>query len=850
MKNLVGVCVVGWLGQTVAVAAPPKDAAVDPKGIQFFEKNIRPVLVDHCYKCHSAKATKIKAGLVLDTEQGFLEGGDSGPALVPHQPNKSLLMEAIRHEGGLEMPPTGKLPDKLIADFEKWIKMGAPYPAATESKKVQAAAKQIDWKEARQFWSFQPIKSPAVPAVKDNRWARDDIDRFVLARIEKEGLHPVADADRRTLIRRLYFDLIGLPPTPDEVDAFVNDKSANAVEKLVDRLLASPHFGEVWGRHWLDVTRYAESNGNVDNTLFPHAWRFRDYVIAAFNSDKPFDQFITEQIAGDLLPAETTRRRNELLTATGFLALTSKPRPQNNPDYALDLVADQIEVTTTAFMALTVACARCHDHRFDPIPTAEYYQMAAIFESTEMLHGDAGRRPANGKKGPGKVELHKLASVVTAASTDDGQRTESVTRLQKELADARAQLASLTEAGKPATLDKKELKKIRKQKGEEAAREAARQARQSQPDPDRIAALQEQSKKLEVQLAALETPAAEPEGECMGVQDRGEPVNGKIRIRGESQKPGDAVPRGFVTVGYVGQPPQIEVGHSGRLELAQWVASRDNPLTSRVIVNRIWRHLFGNGIVRTVDNFGALGEPPSHPELLDYLAGQFVDDGWSVKRMIRRIVLTRAYQLGSSHDAANFEKDPENILHWRHDVRRLDAESIRDALLVVGGNLDSRPAVASPVAQRGNEEVRNKMIRDFSEFEFAHRSVYLPLVRNAEPEMLTVFDLPDTELVVGDRSVTTVPAQSLFLMNSEFVVEQARGLAGRVMGSEGLSDGQRVDFAYRIALNRSPTPDEQSRAIQFVSQTASPGGKDPSPKQAWEAWCQALLASAEFRYVE
>ena len=850
MKQRIAVWVV-VLGSTVAVAAP-KDAAVDPKGIQFFEKSIRPVLVDQCYKCHSAKSAKVKGGFLLDTEQGLLAGGDSGPAVIPNQPAKSVLMEALRHEGGLEMPPDKKLPEKVIADFEKWIRMGAPYPTEASDKVARQVKKEIDWKEARDFWSFQPVKSPAVPAVKGKKWARDDVDRFVLARLEKEGLKPVADADRRTLIRRLSFDLLGLPPAPEEVDAFNNDKSANAVEKLVDRLLASPQFGETWGRHWLDVARYAESNGNVDNTLFPHAWRYRDYVIAAFNSDKPFNQFISEQVAGDLLTADKPERRNEYLIATGFLALASKPRPQNNPDYALDLVADQIEVTTTAFMALTVACARCHDHRFDPIPTAEYYQMAAIFESTAMLHGDGGRKQNNNKKAQGEVELHKLVGASSGAANEEEPNDETVVRVQKELDEARTELASLTDASKAGAIDRKELKKIQKQQGKEAAQAAARKARTSQENAARVAELKEQTKKLEEQLTGLAKKASEPDGECMGVRDRGKSVAGKIRIRGESQKPGDAVPRGFVTVGSIGQPPQIEIGHSGRLEMARWIASRDNPLTSRVIVNRIWRHLFGNGIVRTVDNFGALGETPSHPELLDYLAGKFIDDGWSVKKMIRQIVLSHTYQLSSQHDATSNDKDPENILLWRHDARRLDAEAVRDALLAVGGHLDASPAVGSPVTKHGNNEVRNGTDRVFSQFEFKHRSVYLPMVRNAEPEILTTFDLPDTELVVGDRSVTTVPAQSLFLMNSRFVVEQAQGLAERVLASDGLSDSQRMDIAYRIALNRGPTAEEQARALRFVSESVSAesGKKAASPNQVWKELCQALLASAEFRYVE
>jgi hypothetical protein len=371
---------------------------LDRQEVEFFEKKIRPILVAQCYKCHASDSKEVKGGLLLDSAAGLLAGGESGPGIISGDPKKSLLIQALRHDG-LEMPPGKKLPAETIADFERWVSRGAVDPRIA-AKSNLPAKKEIDWAETRKFWSFQPITRPAVPTVKEQAWPRGDLDRFVLVKLEAQQLRPVADADRQTLLRRLTFDLTGLPPTPAEMDAFVADKDSNAVEKVVDRLLASPQFGEHWGRHWLDVARYAESNGNVDNYLFPHAWRYRDYVIAALNADKPLDRFIAEQVAGDLLPAADAVERNELLTATGFLALTSKPRPQNNPDYALDLVAEQIEVTTTAFMGLTVACARCHDHKFDPIPQREYYSLAAIFESTRMLHGDGGNKNNGGGHGP------------------------------------------------------------------------------------------------------------------------------------------------------------------------------------------------------------------------------------------------------------------------------------------------------------------------------------------------------------------------------------------------------------------------------------------------------------------
>jgi hypothetical protein len=816
-------------------------AADNPKNLELFEKKIRPVLVEHCYKCHSESAEKLKGGLLLDSWDGLATGGESGPAVVPGDLKKSLLLDALRHDG-LEMPPDKKLPDTVIADFEKWVRLGAPYPEDRKPTKTAKTDKaEIDWTTARDFWSFQPIRHPAPPAVKDQAWPRTDLDRFILARLEADGLRPVGNADRTTLIRRLYFDLIGLPPTPEELDRALADKSPQSIEHLVDELLESPHFGEHWGRHWLDVARYAESNGNVDNNLFPHAWRYRDYVIASFNADKPFDRFITEQIAGDLMATDSPAERNAQLTATGLLALTSKPRPQNNPDYAMDLVSDQIEVATVAFMGLTVACARCHDHKFDPIPQREFYAMAAIFESSEMLFGPMVNQNKNARV---NSSLHQLLTVARP-SADAAATQAKAGKLKEELATAQAAVDEFTASARRELLEslKSSDRQVKKQKKQAA--KAKLEEMLSAKQKARLKELRETVSQLEQELADL--GAGHTGGEAMGVADRAKPVEGRIRIRGEAQKLGDPVPRGFVTVATLGTPPEMSAKHSGRLELAQWIASRDNPLTARVAVNRVWRHLFGRGIVSTVDNFGALGETPTHPELLDHLATQFVEDGWSVKRMIRSIVLSRTYQLASAYDAKCAEVDPGNTLCWRHDARRLDGESIRDAILLVSGALDRTLGEGSIVSADGPIEVRNGIDRKFSQHESSHRSVYLPVVRNAEPEFLTTFDMPDTELVVGDRSVTTVPAQSLFLLNSPWVVERARGFAERVLGGTHDPDAARIDRAWRTAFGRSATPAERERTLAYLNDVRK---NQESDQNAWLQVCQALIASAEFRYVQ
>jgi cytochrome c553 len=815
------------------VGKPTADFAhPTPAGIEHFEKKIRPVLTQHCYKCHSAAASSIKGGLRLDTREGLRTGGESGAAVVPGDSESSLLMEALRFEG-LEMPPTGKLSDQQIADFADWIAMGAPDPRTGTA----GAKKKLDLAAARQFWAYQAPRKTVAPTVNDAAWPETDIDRFLLAAMEMHGLTPAADADKLTWLRRVTFDLIGLPPTLAEMEAYVADTSAGADAAVVDRLLASPQFGERWGRHWLDVARYGESTGKERNVPYTQAWRYRDWVIDSVNADKPYTLFIKEQIAGDLLPAANPQQHNTQLVATGLLALGPRSLNERNAEqYAMDTVDDQIDVVTRAFLATTVGCARCHDHKFDPIPTADYYALAGIFRSTETLSGVVGRS-TKGVKNDYTGELMPLsdaASSPTAATKLSASDQAEYAKTSKRLEQRRADLAQLVRSAKNSS------------KNKEVAKNQAKK---------RFKALSQQIEEDERKLSELKSGRRSTSASsafAMGVRDAAQPADTEIRLRGEPEEKGVVVPRGFVQVLKSSLTPKVDPRHSGRLELAQWIASRDNPLTARVMVNRIWSHLFGRGIVETVDNFGALGEEPSHRELLDFLALRFMDNDWSLKKSIREMVLSRAYRMSSAHDANDYAKDPGNRYFWRMNCRRLDAEAIRDAALAVAGTLDlSRPGV-SPVAklETSNEIGRRVSVDGLDSDVAQNRSVYLPLIRNAMPEVLAVFDVADPSLIVGQREVTTVATQALFLMNSPLILEQSQKAAELIMASSSDVRG-RVDRAYRTILQRPPTADEIRRGSQFVEEygQVAAGEKAGSTDVAWTALCQTLMSSAEFRYL-
>jgi hypothetical protein len=787
-----------------ATDSADKPATADQ--IAFFEKSIRPVLVKECYECHASTAKEIKGGLTLDTRDGIRTGGDTGPAIVPGSTSKSLLIKAIRHvdpERG--MPPTKKLPEEVVAAFERWISMGAPDPRDGVASK--ATKYEIDIEKGRQFWSFQPPKKSTPPAVKDAAWPKSDIDRYLLAALETKELRPVADADARTLIRRVYFDLIGLPPTPEQVESFVSQHAkdpAAALATAVDDLLARPQFGERWGRHWLDVARYAESSGRAANFAYPHAWRYRDYVIAAFNKDKPYDQFIREQLAGDLLSARDDVQQAEFLVATGFLAIGPKAHDERNRrQFQMDVADEQIDATFQAFQGLTAACARCHDHKFDPIPQKDYYALAGIFSSSETCYGTI--RIIQSNHPSPLITLPYKANVPMPLEPLTEARRASI---EKQIEDLRTQSSELT--GQDAFIRRIFLQ----------ARSATLRSQLDLYDPDGV-----------------------PRPLAMGVREGRFAANSRVYVRGELDQPGETVQRGFPQV-LTTKQPEIRRG-SGRRELAEWIASKDNPLTARVMANRVWLHLIGRGIVPTPDNLGASGLPPSHPELLDYLALSLAESGWSVKNLIRDIVLSRTYQLSSQMDEKNFEADPDNVLVWRMPKRRLEAEALRDTMLALSGQLDLTPPIGSPIARGGEGNVsfrfRGAGPRGDAGSADEHRSVYLPIVRDGLPELLTLFDFPDPSLIIGERATTTVPAQSLFLMNNPFVIRQAEVLAEKLLAGSG-DDAEKVTRAFELCYSRPPSERELASGQEFVKEYS----RKQTRRATWGALCQALFASAEF----
>jgi cytochrome c553 len=809
--------------------AQPKPAEKKPTkaGAEFFEKQVRPILVHNCYECHSGDPKKAKGRFVLDTHEGLQKGGKSGPVITPGHPDHSLLIEAVRYES-LEMPPKGKLPDEAIDKLVQWVEMGAPDPRVGKAARVGG---KIDFAEARKFWAFQRPKAFPPPVVRDSAWAITDIDRFVRARQEAEHLHPVADADRVTWIRRVTFDLTGLPPSVAEIDAFVKDKSANAFAAVVDRLLGSPRFGECWGRHWLDVVRYGESTGKEVNLPYRFAWRYRNYTIDSFNADKPYDQFIVEQLAGDMLPARNPAERDNHAVATGFLALGPKSIEVNGEQFRYDVIDDQIDVTSRAFLGITAACARCHDHKYDPIPATDYYALAGIFRSTDTMSGvEPGRRLVN---------EGKLVHLVQADKNAPPPSAEEKSR-RAEIADLHKQIDHLRDQLKPPA------NKGPQQKGKSAAPAAS-----SRPniDPKKV---RDEINTLTPRLEKLEIVPSSTSEMALGARE-GMPSNSPLLSRGELKNKGAEVPRGVLTI-LKTPDARVDPRHSGRLALARWIASKDNPLTARVMVNRVWQHLFGQGLVSTVDNFGALGEEPSDPALLDTLAVRFMnEDKWSVKKLIRSIVLSRVYRLSSTHDAADYAIDAPNRFLWRMEPRRLDAEEIRDAMLAASGALDLKRPEGSPALELDNGIVRGGKGLQEVRKPTNHRSVYLPILRGSVPEMLQTFDAPDPNLIVGQRDVTTVAPQALFMMNNPFVIEQANQLARRVLGPQKLSADARIDSAYRITLGRAAAEREKAEINRYLDsyrksvQSANPKGNPELA--AWASLCQTLFASGEFRYL-
>jgi hypothetical protein len=811
-------------------------------GIAFFEAKIRPVLARRCYTCHGGVA-EAKGGLKLDTKARLRTGGSSGPPIDLDEPESSLILAALRYEGP-QMPPAGKLPDQVVNDFATWIKMGAPDPRDHTAKSAVPRS-LIDFGAERKAWAYTSPRPHAPPSVRDRAWPRGSIDRFILARQEAAGVRPGPDAPAIVWLRRVSFDLAGLPPTVEQVEAIERDDSPNARAAIVDALLASPSFGERWARHWMDVARFAESTGSDKNFLFPQAWRYRDWVIDALNGDLPYDRFVRLQVAGDLEPAPNPAEGDAQTIATGFLALVPRVVDERVRElYLLNVVDEQIDNIGRGVLGLSVACARCHDHKYDPIPTTDYYALAGILRSSETRDGLINRARSGGETGrlialataprEQRDAIHRATAEAVAAEKAWSQKRGRFNSLRQQSMEA-MRLASLPAGGsaeRPA-----------------AAPASAEELMAMDQEVRDLATLQDEKKSALARLTAYTLAA--------GMGDRPKPEDASVRYRGEVDLVGPSIPRGFLTLLARDDDPCPAPNESGRRELAAWLTRPENPLTARVIVNRLWSKLFGIGIVATVDDFGSQGTAPSHPELLDDLASRFVADGWSIKRAIRAMVLSRAYGVADWDDPSNRSRDENNTLLWRWNRKRIDAEALRDAMLTVSGRLDRSRPLASPAILLGVQELNRRKadqtpVTNFTVLEAPsrNRSVYLPVVRNKLTEAMAAFDMADPSLIVGRRDATTSPAQGLFVLNSPFVIEQAEQLALDLLAGASNGDATRVERAYLTVLSRRPTAAELNRAVQFLAPSASQAiVVDDERIAAWTAFAQALIALPEFRFL-
>jgi hypothetical protein len=800
------------------VAADEPTDAKQPTAeqLRFFETSVRPLLVEKCFKCHGDK--KQWGGLRVDSREALLRGGESGAAIVSGEPDKSLLIRAVRQvDDDLRMPKDSKLTKRQIAELVRWVKIGAPFPV-----KSATAGRTRD----PNHWAFHPPTEQRLPTVANPDWPQSAIDHFILAKLEAAGLAPTTRADKRTLIRRVTFDVIGLPPTPYEIDVFLADESCNAFARVVDRLLASPQYGERWGRHWLDVARYADSNGFDENLAHGNAWRYRDYVVSAFNRDKPFDRFLTEQLAGDLLPFNGETQQHEQLIATGFLSIGPKVLAETDEaKMRMDIIDEQLDTTGRAFLGLTLGCARCHDHKFDPITTADYYALAGIFKSTLTMTTYT------------KVAAwheHLLPSAAATAKqlkfdANVAAKKAAIAELESRGAGFQPAKARLKAGWKPAPPMKAQIKKLR----------------------DELAAFEK---------AGPDLPAA------MGVTED-KVVDIAVHLRGNPLKLGDIIPRRTPPALQGPRVPQFSDKQSGRRQLAEWLVDPQHPLTARVFVNRVWRWHFGKGLVRTTDNFGLLGDSPSHRKLLDWLARRFIADNWSVKSLHRLILLSSTYQQASG---AGFQPavarlkagwkptprhDPDNRLFGRADVRRLEAEAVRDALLAASGQLDTAMG-GSLLKLKNRVYFFDHTSKDLTTYDSRRRSIYLPVVRNNVFDVLQLLDFPDPAVSTGNRATTVVASQALLMLNSDLVMQAASDLADRLLADSGNDNpanvDQRLSRLYVIAFGREPTSDERQSDQAFlvkVAQAQTDKTNADNRRQAWATLCHVVLAANEFIYV-
>lgn len=972
----------GWLayaGVFVAVAGGIAAAPAED-GVAFFESKVRPLLIDKCYNCHSPEH-KVKGGLRLDTKEGTLAGGDSGPSVVPKDPDKSLLLRAVTYEDrDLKMPPKQKLSAEEVDIIRQWIAMGAPDPREAKVAAAEAGAKPakqvgLSFEAGRQFWSFKlPVKTEP-PAVRDAAWAKSDTDRFILAKLEEKKLTPAPDAAADVLLRRVYHDLVGLLPSPEDTAAFLRHPD---VSKLVDKLMATPQFGEQWGQHWLDLSRFAESSGGGRTLPFKDAWRFRDYVIESINNDVPLSRFITEQIAGDLLPHANAEERRRHMVATGFLVLgPTNYEEQDKGVLRMDIVDEQLDTLGRSFMGMTMSCARCHDHKFDPIPAADYYAMAGILRSTRTLknytdnvaHWIDSPLPLDGtqetemqakeaklasmdtelaaakkalkKMAPKPVKLQRgqpvdiddLPGIVVDDSQakrvgtwkesnkypsfvgegyvhDDntGKGTCTITfspaipkagRYEVRLAymalvdrAKKAPVAILHADGEDTVyVDQSEtppidgrfisLGQYRFEKdgagyvllSNEGTKgfvtadavvfipveelDKAGSEEKAAKDP-KLVALETKVKALEKEIKVTKSDGL-VRPEAMTVLDDTKPEDCAIHIRGSIRNLGQVVPRGFLKVAMYDDGPKIPADQSGRLQLAQWITSEHNPLTARVLVNRVWMHLFGDGLVRSVDNFGTTGEKPSHPELLDALAVEFMQDGWNLKRLVKRLMLTRTYQMASIPTAeqmqAGHAQDPENRLLWKQNRRRVDAGVLRDAILTVSGTINMAVGGPNVIADSVDSNSGGAQNLEYGYiYTDTRRSVYTPAFRNKRLDLFDAFDFADINQPIAKRNASTVAPQALYMMNHPFVIEQSRKAAELIMqrASATDTDVDLVNRLYQQTLGRQPTPGELKLAVQFVKVNAHAASEEEVAKMKLENWAllvQTLFASVDFRYV-
>jgi cytochrome c553 len=861
--------VIAAAASIASVAAPTPAAAPTATAEQsaFFEKSIRPVLLIECGTCHGPALQQ--GGLRIDSREALLKGGKRGPSLVPGKPEASLFLAAINHQQGMKMPPGKRLDPRVKADLTRWVKDGAPWPvyvAASPQSKIpdprvdEAMGRGAAGASEAVHWAFRPVGRPAVPAVKNEAWVRTPIDAFVLARLEAKGLTPAPPADRRTLLRRVTFDLTGLPPTPEEVEAFVNDRSPDAWSKVVERLLASPAYGERWGRHWLDVARYADSNGQDENICHGNAWRYRDWVVNSLNADKPIDRFFREQIAGDLKPYSNHAERSSQLIATGYLVLGPKVLAEADKSKLLmDLIDEQVDTLGRSMMGLTLGCARCHDHKFDPLTAEDYYALAGIFKSTKTMES--------------LVTIAKWWENSIADENDLARKKQYDEKVAAQKSALDAIIArgkqELTSAGKPVPTDAKQAEAL----FSDAVKADLAKARETV---------------TQLEKTAPEMPTA------MGVTE-GEATDVPVHLRGSTQNLGKIVPRRFPIVLAGSTQSPMAPKHSGRMELAQWITRPDHPLTGRVFVNRVWRWHFGRGIVASTDNFGRLGEKPTHPELLDWLASEFTAEtqktqrgtnglGWSLKALHRLILNSSTYQMASVWDGSRFRvpgsrgnelknpartpgkgginpqstiRDPQSIdagnsLYWRFEPRRLEAEEIRDSLLAVSGRLD-RTLGGSLLQTKNREFFFDHTSKDTTNYDSTRRSLYLPVVRNHLYDVFQLFDFGDGAIIEGNRATTTVAPQALFMLNSDLVIQSADALAKELLAQSSWDDTTRARMLVQRSYGRPATQREIERVLGVVQRIGAglPADLDTGARRqkAWAGACQSVMAANEFIYV-